>query len=145
MRYTAVARLLGPEGVRAKMLESGLTRLNAGLESLAGLTGWSPMTVAGNGSVTWADRPLPMCSESEQWRAQACIQLTLAAITGAGVVVLDRADLLDADNRPRLVEVLGRVAQSTGVAVLLCATGDRSESALWEQVEMSAGRTKAAS
>lgn len=142
VRYTAVARLLGPEGVRAKMLESGLARLNTGLESLASLTGWAQVAVAGNGSVTWADRPVPMCSESEQWRAQACIQLTLAAITGAGVVVLDRADLLDSENRPYLVEMLGRVARSTGVAVLVCSTGDRDPSAAWPQVRVAAGRTE---
>ena len=37
----------------------------------------------------------PLCSESERWRTQRShIQLTLAAITGSKVVVLDRADLL---------------------------------------------------
>ena len=45
-----------------------------------------------------------MCSESERWRAQAAIQLTLGAITCSKVVVLDRGDLLDAPNRARAGE-----------------------------------------
>ena len=44
----------------------------------------------------WDTRPVQLCSESEKWRAQAAIQLTLAAMTGSRAVVLDRADLLDA-------------------------------------------------
>ena len=55
------------------------------------------------------DRPVALCSESERWRAQAALQLTLAAMTDSKVVVLDRADLLDASNRQGLVRALERV------------------------------------
>ena len=34
-RYADIARALGPEGVRAKMLAAGLTKLNAGLKVIA--------------------------------------------------------------------------------------------------------------
>ena len=34
-RYAVIARALGPEGVRAKMLAAGLTKLNAGLAVIA--------------------------------------------------------------------------------------------------------------
>ena len=34
-RYADIARALGPEGVRAKMLAAGLTKLNAGLGVIA--------------------------------------------------------------------------------------------------------------
>ena len=55
-----------------------------------------------------------MCSESERWRAQAAIQLTLGAITGSKVAVLDRGDLLDASNRAGLVKAVNRVVGKTG-------------------------------
>ena len=35
VRYTEIAKALGPEGVRAKMLESGLKKLNGGLATIA--------------------------------------------------------------------------------------------------------------
>ena len=39
VRYTEIARALGPEGVRAKMLEKGLRTLNSGLGVIASAAG----------------------------------------------------------------------------------------------------------
>ena len=88
----------------------------------------------------WAIRPAQLCSASEQWRAQAAIQLTLAAMTGSRAVVLDRADLLDAGNREGLVRAVKRVAGKTGIAVLavLDWRGQRT-SAPWKQVAIEGG------
>ena len=91
VRYTEIAKALGPEGVRAKMLVDGLKKLNAGLATIAKESGWPLTVVADNGGIASNDRPVALCSESERWRAQASIQLTLGAITGSKVVVLDRA------------------------------------------------------
>ena len=82
---------------------------------------------------------MALCSESERWRAQAAIQLTLGAITGSKAVVLDRADLLDAGNRAGLVCAVNRVAERTGMAVLLCSTGTPAADAPWTQIQV-AGR-----
>ena len=38
-RYTEIARALGPEGVRAKMLEKGMAKMNAGLAVIAAASG----------------------------------------------------------------------------------------------------------
>ena len=107
VRYTEIARALGPEGVRAKMLEKGLRTLNSGLGVIASAAGWPVTAIADNGGVSVGDRPVALCSESERWRAQAAIQLTLGAITGSKAVVLDRADLLDA-RQPGRVGVRGQ-------------------------------------
>ena len=90
----------------------------------------------------WGGRPIQLCSESEKWRAQAAIQLTLAAMTGSQAVVLDRADLLDADNREGLVRAVKRVSGKTGIAVLLCSTGTANGSAPWKQVTIEGGTTQ---
>ena len=142
-RYADIARALGPEGVRAKMLASGLNKLNAGLAVIANAAGWPLSTVADNGGIAIGDRPIALCSESERWRAQAAVQLTLGAITGSKVVVLDRGDLLDATNRQGLVRAVGRVTGKTGMAVLLCSTSDGGElPAPWPQVAIMDGRTE---
>ena len=80
------------------MLVDGLKKLNAGLATIAKESGWPLTVVADNGGISSNDRPVALCSESERWRAQASIQLTLGAITGSKVVVLDRADMLDGTN-----------------------------------------------
>ena len=138
VRYLEVAKALGPEGVRAKMLADGLAGLNAGLEVLSGLTTWPEMRVTERGAVYWADRPVALCSESEQWRAQASIQLTLGALTGAKVVVLDRADLLDQFHREKVQIGLVHVAERTGMAVLLCSTGTPGTPP-WRQIVVADG------
>ena len=140
-RYAEVVRALGPQGVRAAMMGGGLARLNAGLSVIATEATWPEVQVTERGAVMWATRPIQMCSASEQWRAQAAIQLTLAAMTGSQAVVLDRADVLDADNREGLVRAVKRVAGKTGLAVLLCSTGVADGSAPWKQVAIEGGMT----
>ena len=151
VRYTEIARALGPEGVRAKMLEKGLRTLNSGLrvihdasKNANGLPTWPLVYVSENGSIYSTaygtrERPIALCSESERWRAQAAIQLTLGAITGSKAVVLDRGDILDASNRAGLVCAVNRVASKTGMAVLLCSTGTPAADAPWTQIQVADG------
>ena len=138
-RYAEIVRAIGPQGVRSKMMEVGLGKLNAGLAIISAESRWPLVQVADKGAVMWAGRPIQLCSESEKWRAQAAIQLTLAAVTCSQAVVLDRADLLDADNREGLVRAVKRVAGKTGIAVLLCSTGTANGSAPWKQVVIEDG------
>ena len=142
IRYTEIARALGPEGVRSKMLADGMRKLNGGLVVIASASGW-PLTTVGEGTcaVFVGDRPVALCSESEKWRSQAAIQMTLGAITGSKAVVLDRGDILDASNRAGLVAAVNRVASKTGMAVLLCSTGTPQPDAPWQQIAISEGMT----
>ena len=140
VRYTEIAKALGPDGIRSKMLAAGMRRLNAGLGVLADVAGWPLVVGALNGGITSDDRPIALCSESERWRAQASIQLTLAALTDAQAVVLDRADLLDGVNRAGLHRGLQRVVDRSGLTVLLCSTGTASATdAPWPQVAIKDG------
>lgn len=139
LRYQAVIDALGPQGVRATMLEKGLGRLNKGLEAISEEAGWPAMSVSDTSSVRVAGRPVTLASESEQWRAQAAMQLTLGALDKSRVVVLDRADVLDDANRAGLVAALQRVAKSTHMAILVCSTGTADPDAVWPQSVIGAG------
>lgn len=143
VRYVEIAKAVGPQGIRATMLAKGLASLNAGLKVLSAEASWPVVSVAENGAVSYGDRPVLLCSESERWRAQACIQLTLAALTGSKAVVLDRADLLDAANRGGLIRAISRVVEKVGVAVLICATEgpDLSTASGWPQIRIAEGKT----
>ena len=124
------------------MLADGMRKLNGGLVVIASASGW-PLTTVGEGTcaVFVGDRPVALCSESEKWRGQAAIQMTLGAITGSKAVVLDRGDILDACNRAGLVAAVNRVASKTGMAVLLCSTGTPQPDAPWQQVAIHDGVT----
>ena len=147
VRYSEVRRLLGPSGVRSRLLVEGLGRLNAGLRRLADVSGWPVVTVTEEGQVLVGTgtraRPALLCSESERWRAQAAIQLTLAAMTASGAVVLDRGDILDEPGREGLREACAAVLGKCPIAVLVCSTAppDLEVPPFWPTVHIEDGRT----
>ena len=141
VRYTEIAKAIGPSGIRAKMLEAGMKTMNATLKVVSEVADWPVIDVAETGAVSIAGRAAALCSESERWRAQAAIQLTAAAISKSGVVVLDRADILDAGGRDGLIRILHRFAGKTGIAVLLCSTDPApfEGEAAWKRVAIKDG------
>ena len=123
-RYTEIAKAIGPAGVRAQMLDKGMATLRGGLNVLTSQVPWNAdVAVTDDGSILVKGRPVVLCSESERWMAQACLQMTIAAICKDPVVVLDRADLLDTHNSIGLLQAVQRVAQKTDKAFVLCVTG----------------------
>ena len=123
-RYTEIAKAIGPAGVRAQMLDKGMSVLRATLNVLTRQVAWNAdVEVTDDGAVLVKGRPVVLCSESEKWMAQACLQLTIAGICKDPVVVLDRADLLDTHNATGLMQAVTRVATKTRKAVVLCVTG----------------------
>ena len=141
LHYTEIVRVIGPTGVRAQLLEGGHRRLNAGAAALASVAGWPAVTIGDDSMVRVAGRPAPLCSESERWRAQAVLQVTLAALTKSPAVVIDRADLLDPAGYAGLVAMAKLATSKVPVAIILCATGEPSPDAPWRQVQITGGRT----
>ena len=128
-------------------MDRGLHRLNIGLFSLTEAAGWPQVAVNETATVTWNERSVALCSESERWRAQACIQLTLAAITKSQVVVLDRVDILDLAEREALRAIILAAYGKANIQVLLFSTCDqrplpeRYASSGWPTVLIEGGTT----
>ena len=143
-RYSIIAEAIGPRGVRNRMLEDGLGNLNAGLAHLANVSGWPMVGVDAKGVVmiagTHMTLPSVMCSESEQWRAQAMIQLTVGALSDSKIIMIDRADMLDKDAWGGLVKAVGVATAGKPMSVLLCSTGELDKDAPWRQVAIDKGQ-----
>ena len=143
-RYSVIAEAIGPRGVRNRMLEDGLGNLNAGLAHLANVSGWPMVGVDAKGVVmiagTHMTLPSVMCSESEKWRAQAMIQLTVGVLSDSRVIMIDRADMLDRDARGGLVKAVKVATAGRPMSVLLCSTGDLDEDTPWRQVAIDKGQ-----
>ena len=126
------------------MLEDGLGNLNAGLDHLSNVSGWPAVTVDAKGVVmiagTHMTLPSVMCSESEKWRAQAMIQLTVGVLSESRVVMIDRADMLDKNGWDGLVKAVGVATAGKPMSVLLCSTGELDEDAPWRQVAIEKGK-----
>ena len=144
-RYKIISGAIGVRGVRNKMLTAGLGKLNAGLAHLSKASGWPMVEVDAKGIVMIAGThmilPSMMCSESEKWRAQAMIQLTVGVMSDSRVVMIDRADMLDQDGWGGLVKAVGVATAGKPMSVLLCSTGELDEAAPWRQVAIDKGKT----
>ena len=144
VRYSVIAEAIGPRGVRNKMLTDGLGELNAGLDHLAHVSGWPMVGVDAKGVVmiagTHMTLPSVMCSESEKWRAQAMIQLTVGVLTESKIVMIDRADMLDKDAWVGLVKAVNVATAGKPMSVLLCSTGELDEEVPWRQVAIKKGK-----
>ena len=140
-RYVEIAKALGPEGVRAKLLEDGLRKLNGGLATIAKASG-----LAANGSQGQRQHHLrrPAHSNVQRKRTLAHTEQPSAypwrAITKSKCAVLDRVDMLDDANRMGLTKAVERVTSKTGMSVLLCGTGAVGDRyAPWTQVGLQSG------
>jgi hypothetical protein len=76
-------------------------------------------------SISYGGRPYALCSESEQWRANAIIAEAISFLSGLKLIVLDRSDLLDAEGWAQLLKWADTLAYETDVdTVLILATMD---------------------
>lgn len=117
----AVVEALAPSGVRARVMGAALKRLNDEIFDFVAAAAEpdvaAPM-VSADMSITRAGRPYELLSESAQFRADVAIQVALAKLAGDPMVVIDRADVLDADGRNALFAGL----LAAGVPALVAMT-----------------------
>lgn len=117
--YAEIAKAIGPQGVRAALMSAGLGALN---RRIAEMGDGEDLKIDESGGIALNGRPMQLCSESERWRVQAMIQVALAMVRPerGRIVVLDRADVLDAAN---LAVVFGALARRREQALIIaCGT-----------------------
>lgn len=96
--YEAIAKLLGPLGVRQNAVSDRIKKFQKFAARIAAQTGW-PLVSVDKGYVPHVgNRPAALCSESEKWRCQLVIQCALAIVNGDRRVIADGVDVLDSDN-----------------------------------------------
>lgn len=130
----AMIEKLGPKGpIRAKLLGGGLGDLLAQINVIGcGLDMGKIGIQIEPWLITVDGLPAVMLSESELYRLSLAFAGVFAKKSGAGILCLDGADILDPDNRALLAEVLEAVrldqviVASTGVPPFPCSEGDWS-------------------
>lgn len=111
-QWSAIADALSPDGIQAEMIAEALTPLNDCLIEHAGLAQWQPVRIGADMAITVGGRLYGLCSESERWRADAMLAMTIAVLSGLRFVVLDRLDVLDATGREDALYWLSDVADA---------------------------------
>jgi len=121
LAWDALADALSPNGIPAELLAQALGPINARLAQSAADTTWHAVTIDADMGVTYGGRPYALCSESERWRADAMLAEAVTHLSGCGLLVLDRGDVLDPASRGDLFAWLGVLAENVeiGTAVVL--------------------------
>lgn len=121
MRKLAIAKVLGPEGIRAVKAGAGLTELNRALFELTDETSWPPVTITPDFEVVGErGRPYAAMTPSEQFRADTVLQLEIARRDCSDMAIIDGADIVvGLQARNDLIEVIYRaeIAAVIGLAV----------------------------
>lgn len=116
--------LLGPEGLRKRVLARHIETLNTRLAAASADAKWGTVRIDENFGAWCGTEPYWTLSKSTQWRVRTTLQVVLAQIDGSDLVVIDEADILDPKGRNGLVMMLKRA----GVGALVAMTvGDRSK------------------
>lgn len=110
MAWGVALDLLSPDGIPAQILRDALGPFNAMLSSVAETFDWAPVMLDGDMNLTFGDRPYQLLSESEKWRVDAVIGLTISSISNLRIVVLDRFDVLDIYGKNELIDGLDNLA-----------------------------------
>lgn len=105
--WLAISAMLAPEGIPADLLNEAIEPFNQMLSDFSFNAKWMKVQLNSNIEIEINGRAYALRSESEQWRADAVIAATVAKISGAGVVMLDRFDVLDLPGRSELISWLG--------------------------------------
>lgn len=103
--WSEIEAALSPNGLPAELLARALRPLNEALERVRDASGWPLVQVADDIAITAGGRPYGLLSESEQWRADAALAYAAALVSGCGLVLLDRFDVLDLPSRGQFVRL----------------------------------------
>lgn len=97
---------LSPDGIPAEILLRAIGPVNRELAWFCKSFGWAQITIDGDMGVYAGERPYTLLSESERWRADVCIALVLAQLSGARLVTIDRFDVLEPRARGGFIDAL---------------------------------------
>lgn len=101
--WIAIADALAPDGIPGDLLGEALEPINTLLKYNAGLSGWAPVAIDRDMTITYGGRDYALISESEKWRVDAMIAEAVSHQSGVKLLVLDRFDVLDLAGREDLL------------------------------------------
>jgi hypothetical protein len=119
--WLAIADQLSPSGIPSELLKTALDPINERLLSTAAES-WmmraiinDDMSISVTRDQTTKQTPYALLSESEQWRVDAMIAEAISHVSGIKIMVLDRFDVLDMQNRSDLICWLDGLAQDGAI------------------------------
>lgn len=119
--WSLIADALGPNGIPAEILADALEPFNELLAIGSDVAGWSKVQISESIDVTFGGRLYGLLSESEKWRCDALLVCAIARLSGIGLVVLDRLDVLDLPSRGQALGLLRRLTADGDLSQVILA------------------------
>jgi len=116
---------LAPDGTRHTVMRQRMAAFNARLGEVATAAEFASVEVSDDCDASYDGRPYALLSESEQWRVDLTIAVTLGRMEGAGLILVDRLDVLHAPARRGVLLML----KGLGVPALIGMTAKVVEDA----------------
>lgn len=119
VQWLDIAAALAPDGIPGEMLAQALAPINNRLAELAAFAEWSVPTVDSDMTIRAGGRLYSLLSESERYRVDALIALTIAVLSESRIVFFDRFDVLDLKGRGDLLVLLDDMAAQREISTAL--------------------------
>jgi hypothetical protein len=120
--WTLIATALAPDGIPGEILAGALEPINTSLATLSATAGWPKVAISTDMAITANGRLYALLSESERWRCDALIGLTIALASGLNLVLMDRFDVLLPAVRAQLLGMLLNLSKAHGVQAIICGS-----------------------
>lgn len=121
--WDKIASALSPDGIPGEMLHAALDPINARLSQSAAATGWKPVIINPDMSISYEGRPHELSSVSAKWRANVMIAEAISYVAGIKFLMADEFDLLDLPSRGACLKWLVGLARNGEIdSVLLFGT-----------------------
>lgn len=118
-QWLAIADALSPDGIQAAMLADALDPINARLAENAALAQWPAPKITADMAIVVDGRAIALLSESERWRTDALLTVSLGQLSGLRFAVLDRFDCLDMTGREDLLFWLSDLAEAQQIDTVI--------------------------
>lgn len=119
IQWLAIAAALSPDDIPSDMLAQALAPINNRLAELAAFAEWAVPVVEPDMTIRVGGRLYSLLSESEKYRADALIALTIAVLSESRIVFFDRFDVLDLKGRGDLLALLDDMATQREIVTAL--------------------------
>ena len=132
-----IIQLLGPNGIRSKIMQDVLSRVKVILVRAAEITGWMPVSISMDYAISSGGRPIALTASNEKLKAQWLMQIVVAMLTNSNWLVLDNVDILKDESWDGLVNLVNRLVEKRkGLRLVLCGTSVRKPDALWSVTDL---------
>lgn len=121
--WDKIASALVPDGIPGEMLHTALDPINARLAKSSAATGWKPVIINPDMSISYDGRPYGLASASAKWRANVMIAEAISHVSGIKFLMADEFDLLDLPSRSACLKWLMGLSRAGEIdSVLLFGT-----------------------